>query len=283
MKQSMRTRPGIVRMCIGATLGVWLMASATQAGTVTIAVTSSVIDAIDTVAQAYEAAHVGDRVRIVVTSETELKGHIKSLPVQLLASDDSSLIEWMEARDFARRPTTGRAISVPLAVVASSSDADVFGSIGDLLNRMKQQGTVLAIPDPRKIDCGRRAQALLKTVGFSAEPSERLVFAKHAGEVLALVQNGKAHFGLVFAPDAMTTNGVTIHAWSAPGAFSPVNAFALKRGQQDHPVAQRFLAFVSTSQGQQALKARGYELVEDSQLVETSATRTSIASPSVSR
>jgi molybdenum ABC transporter molybdate-binding protein len=188
----------------------------------------------------------------------------------------------MKTRDFASRPATASAISVPLAVVALSSDAAVFGSTGDLLNRMKQQGIVIAIPDPQKIDCGRRAHALLKTVGLSAEPSEHLVFAKHAGEVLALVQSGKAHFGLVFALDAMTTKGVTIHAVSAPGAFSPVNAFALKHGQQDHPVAQRFLAFVSSSQGQQALKARGYELVQDSQLVET-ATRASIASPSISR
>jgi ABC-type molybdate transport system substrate-binding protein len=189
----------------------------------------------------------------------------------------------MEARDVARRPAMAPAISVPLAVVASSSDAAVFGSTGGLLNRMKQQGIVIAIPDPQKIDCGRRAHALLKTVGLSAEPSERLVFAKHAGEVLSLVQNGKAHFGLVFALDAMTVKGVTIHALSAPGAFSPVNAFALKRGQQDHPVAQRFLAFVSTSQGQQALKARGYELVQDSRLDESAAAKASIASPSVPR
>ena len=272
-----------VRISVSAILGIWLMASVAYAGTVTIAVTPSVIDVVDTVAQAFEASHAGDRVRIVVNSETELKGSIKNLPVQLVASDDSSLIEWMEARDVARRPAMAPAISVPLAVVASSSDAAVFGSTGGLLNRMRQQGIVIAIPDPQKIDCGRRAHALLKTVGLSTEPSERLVFAKHAGEVLSLVQNGKAHFGLVFALDAMTAKGVTIHAVSAPGAFSPVNAFALKRGQQDHPVAQRFLAFVSSSQGQQALKARGYELVQDSHLDESAATKASIASPSISR
>jgi len=283
MRRSMRDPSRAVRICVSAILGIWLTTSSAHAGTVTIAVTPSVIDAIDIVARAFEVAHVGDRVRIVVTSETELKGSIKSLPVQLVASDDSSLLEWMEARDFARRPTTGPAISVPLAVVASSSDAAVFGSTGDLLDRMKHQGTVIAIPDPQKIDCGRRAQALLKTVGVSAEPSERLVFAKHTEEVLALVQNGKAHFGLVFAPDAMTAKGVTIHALSAPGAFSPVNAFALKRGQQDHPVAQRFLAFVNTSQGQHALNAKGYDLVQDSQPVEAAATGASIVSPSIPR
>ena len=165
MTRSMRKPTRTVRIYVSAILGIWLTTSSAYAGTVTIAVTPSVIDAVDTVAQAFEAAHAGDRVRIVVNSETELKGSIKNLPVQLVASDDSSLIEWMEARDVARRPAMAPAISVPLAVVASSSDAAVFGSTGDLLNRMKQQGIVIAIPDPQKIDCGRRAQALLKTVG----------------------------------------------------------------------------------------------------------------------
>ena len=261
MTRSMRQRTGTARMCIGAILSVWLTASAAHAGTVTIAVTPSVIDAVDTVAQAFEAAHVGDRVRIVVNSEADLKSSIKSLPVQVVVSDDSSLIEWMEAQDFARRPAMAPTVSVPLTVVASSVDAAVFGSTGDLLDRMKQQGTIIAIPDPPKIDCGRRAQALLKTVGLSVEPYERLVFA----------------------PDAMTTKGVTIHAVSVPGAFSSVDAFALKRGQQDHPVAQRFLALVNTSQGQQALKVKGYELVQASQLGEAAAIGVSIALPSISR
>lgn len=272
-----------VRIFVGAILGLWLTASSVHAGTLTIAVTPSVIDAVDAVAQAFETAHAGDRVRIVVNSETELKGSIKSLPVQVVVSDDPSLIEWMEARDFARRSATAPAISVPLAVVASSSDAAVFASTSDLLNRMKQQETVIAIPDPQKVDCGRRAQSLLKTVGMRAEPSDRLVFAKHSEEVLAMVQKGKVHFGLVFAPDAMRAKGgVTIHAVSAPGAFSPVNAFALKRGQQDHPVVQRFLAFVITSDGQQALRAKGYELLQESQ-VGAAANMDSLAPPSISR
>lgn len=273
-----------VRILIGAILGVWLTASFAHGGTLTIAVTPSVIDAVDAVAQAFETAHAEDRVRIVVNSEADLKGSIKSLPVQVVVSDDPSFIEWMEARDFARRPAMAPVVSVPLAVVTSLSDAVVFSSTAGLLNRMKQQETVIAIPDPQKLDCGRRAQSLLRTVGVKADPSDRLLFAKHSEEVLAMVQKGKAHFGLVFAPDAMSAKGgVTIHAVSAPGAFSPVNAFALKRGQQDHPVAQRFLAFVSTPQGEQALKARGYELVQDSQLVEAASTKASIVLPSISR
>lgn len=283
MTGSMHKCTGTVRMCIGVTFGLWLAASTAQAGTVTVAVTPSVVDEVEAVAEAFETTYSGDHVRIVISPETELKGQAKKLPVQLVVSDDLSFIEWMEARGLASRLAIGPAVSVPLAVVASSSSGGEFGSLRDLRQRMQQQDTKIAIIDPQRSDCGRRAQALLKAVGFSAELSDRLVFAKHTEEVLAMVQNGKAHFGLVFAPDAITAKGVAIHAVSAPPVSSPVHIFAVKQGQQDHAVAQRFLAFVNTPEGQQALRARGYELVQDAQLVVAAATTASIAPPSISR
>jgi molybdate transport system substrate-binding protein len=209
-------------------------------------------------------------VQIVITPDTELKGVIKNLPVQLVVSDDPSLVEWLEARKLASRPATRPAVVVPLAVVSASAEAAIFGSTADLVNRMKQQGIVLAIPDPQKTECGRRAQALLTTIGISGAPSERLVLTKHAREVLALVQKGNAHFGLVFATDAIKTNGLAIHAVSFPGEFSPEYAFTLKAGQQDHAGAQHFLTFLTTPQGQQALKARGYNLAQDPAPVQVS-------------
>lgn len=260
---------GIIKMCISTTLGVLLTGSAVHAGTITIAVTPGSLDAVETIARAFEAEYVGDHVQIVVASGNELKGTIKSLPVQIVASDDGSLIEWMEARNFANRPAGRPAMSVPLAVVAPRSDTAVLGSTGDLINRMKQQDTILTIPDPLKTDCGRRAQTLLNTVGISAEPSTRLLHSRHTEEVIARVRNGKAHFGIVFAPEAMTAKGISVHALSAPTVPAPIHVFAVKQGQQSHDVAQRFLAFANTSEGQSAMKTRGYEPMVDSQLIAT--------------
>jgi molybdate transport system substrate-binding protein len=270
MTRHIRQHTGILKMCLSATLGVWLTGSAVYAGTVTIAVTPGAMDAVDTIARAFEAAQAEERVRIVITPGTVLKGSIKDLPVQIVVSDDLSLIEWMEARKIASRPAARPAVFVPLAVVSGSTDSSGFGSTGDLINRMKQQGTVLAIPNPLKTECGRRAEALLKRVGVNVEPSERLVFTEQDGEVLTLVQKGYVRFGLVFAPDVIKTNGLPIHAVSLPGEFSPEYAFALKFGDQDHVGAQRFLAFLNTPHGQQALRARGYDLAQDPPAVQVS-------------
>ena len=255
-----------VQFCIGAVLGTLLTASITQAGTLTIAVTPDSVDAVDAVAHAFEAVHAGDHVRIVVASGTELKAAIKGLPIQLVVSDDVPLIEWLETRDFANRPAEGPAVSVPLAVVAPLSDTAAFGSTGDLINRMKQQDAVLAISDPLKTDCGRHARTLLNTVGISAEPSARLMHSKHTQEVIALVRTGKAHFGLVFAPEAITAKGILVHALSAPTMPSPIHIFAVKQGQQNHVVAQRFLAFANAAEGRNAVKMRGYEPMMASRL-----------------
>ena len=254
------------RICIGAMLGTLLTASITQAGTLTIAVTPDSVDAVDAIAHAFEAVHAGDHVRIVVTSGTELKAGIKSLPIQLIASDDVPLIEWMETRDFANRPAEWPAVSVPLAVVAPLSDTAAFGSTGDLINRMKQHDAVLAISDPLKTDCGRRARALLNAVGISAEPSARLMHSKHTQEVITLVRTGKAHFGLLFAPEAITAKGIFVHAVSASTVSAPIHIFAVKHGQQSHVVAQRFLAFVIASEGREDMKIRGYEPMRASRL-----------------
>jgi ABC-type molybdate transport system substrate-binding protein len=255
-----------VTICIGAMLGTLLTASLTQAGTLTIAVTPDSVDAVDVVAHAFEAVHEGDHVRIVVTSGTELKAGIKSLPIQLVVSDDVPLIEWMETRDFASRPAEWPAVSVPLAVVAPFSNTVAFDSTGDLINRMKQHDAVLAISDPLKTDCGRRARALLSTVGISTEPSARLMYSKHTQEVIALVRTGKAHFGLLFAPEAITAKGIIVHALSASTVSSSIHVFAVKQGQQNHVVAQRFLAFVNASEGRNAMKTRGYEPMMASRL-----------------
>jgi molybdate transport system substrate-binding protein len=259
-----------VRMCIGATLAVWLTASPAHAGTLTIAVTPSVVDSVEAVAHAFEAAYVGDRVRMVVNSAADLKGFIKSLPVQVVVSDDSSLIEWMEARDFVSRNGAGSMVHKPLAVITDAETANGVDGLRTLSDRMRGSGTRIAVLDPQKTDCGRRAQALLERMALGAGWTERLVIAKNAQEAVTLIQKGKAHLGVLFAPDAVTARGVTVLSVSVLDPNASVQQFAVRRGQQDHPLAQRFLTFVKTPEGQQVLNRRGYELIQGPGAVDAS-------------
>lgn len=269
MTQSIYRHTGIINMFLSAALYIFLAETPLYAGTVTIAVTLGTLDAIDTIARAFEAAHAGDSVRIMLASNAELKGAMKNLPLHLVVSDDVTLIEWMEDRNIASRPTGGPGIFVPLAVVAPLSDTTDFHSTGDLVNRMKQQDAVLTLSDPLKTDCGRRAQILLNIFDISTDPSARLVHSKHTEDVIALVRNQKAQFGLVCAPEAMNAKGIKVHGLSAPTVSTPIHLFAVKQGQQSHAVTQRFLAFVNSPEGRGAMKMKGYEPMTFPELTKT--------------
>jgi molybdate transport system substrate-binding protein len=272
MTRNMGRGAATVRLCIGATLVVWLMASSVHAGTLTIAVTPSVIDSMDAVAQAFEVAHVGDRVRIVVNSEADLKSSIKTLPVQVVVSDNLSLIEWMEARDLASRNGAGPMVHKPLAIITGAETANGMDSLRELSDRMQARGTLITVLDPQKTDCGRRAHALLERLELGAGWTERLVIAKNTHDAITLVQKGKAHLGVLFAPDVVTARGVAVLSVSALHPNASVQQFAVRRGQHDHPVAQRFLTFMKTPEGRQVLNRRGYELIQEPAAVDPSMT-----------
>lgn len=89
-------------VAIGLVVGIWLSAPVASAGELRIAVTPGVVDAVEAVARVFETAYPDDHVGIVPASGAELKSYLSVLPVQLVASDDASLILWMEARELAR-------------------------------------------------------------------------------------------------------------------------------------------------------------------------------------
>lgn len=264
---------------VGIALGVWLPAPAAYSETLTIAATPSVVEEVEMVAQAFEKAHPHDRVQIAIASEDELKTSGRGVPVQIIVSDNPSFIDWLEARDVVTRTSIGPAVHVPLAVVAAASREEDIGSLRDLHNRLQHREMTIAILDPARTDCGRRAEALLRSFGVTTGPSGRVVPVKQSAQVIELVRSGQAQLGIVLAPEAMAAPSVTIHAVSAPRAGSPVHTFAVKRGHQDHPVAKRFVDFVNSPEAQQVLSTRGYEVLQadrgkESQVVV--ATRTSV-------
>lgn len=267
------TRPlyrhiGIKNMFLTAALCICLAETPLYAATVTIAVTQGTLDVIGAIARAFEV-QTGDNVQIVVISSPELKGSVKSLPLHLIVSDDAALIAWMEARNIAIRPSGKLALSVPLVVVTPLLDADNSNTTGDLINRMKQQDSVLTISDPSKTDCGRRARSLLNSLGINSQPSGRLSYSGHTDEVISRVRNKKAQLGLACASEAMNADGVHVHGLSAPTVSAPIHIFVVKQGQQNHSAVQRLLAFANSSVGRDAIKTNGFEPLIDLEVAAT--------------
>jgi ABC-type molybdate transport system substrate-binding protein len=247
-----------------AAVSVGLTFSPAWAGTVTIAVTPSVADQVKTAAEAFEAAYPDDRVRVVLGKPDRMKAEFKGWPIQLLVSDDESLISWMEAREWVSRKGAEPAVHRPLAVVAGAETAAGVDSLTALSDRLRDGSTRIAILDPQKTDCGRRAQALLRGMQLGNGWKDRLLIAKSPEEAVSLIRKGKAHLGVLFANDVVTAKAITVQALSSPDRNASVHLFAAKLGQEDHAVAQRFMTFVKTPECQQVLNRRGYEVLRAS-------------------
>jgi molybdate transport system substrate-binding protein len=246
-------------------MGVGFSASLGYAGMVVIAATPEVADEVEAMATTFEAANPGDRVRIAIASEEKLKGSAEGLPVQFFVSDNPAFIQWLEARQLVTRANTAPRVQAPLAVIGPPGDGQTFDSSRDFIHRLQQRGITIAIPDPAKTNDGHHARALLDAIGITPNAPERIILAANGATVLRSVKTGKAHYGILFKSAVLNDSGFTIHAESDPNAFSPLYVFAIKRGQQDHPAGKRFLAFMISPEGQQAFKAKGYNLSRDSQ------------------
>ncbi len=257
-----RSNLSVLLLAIGSAVGIWLTLSPAEAGTVTIAVTPSVADQVKTAAEAFEAAYPEDQVRLVLGKPDRMKGEFKSWPIQLVVSDEESLISWMEAREWVSRKGAEPAVHRPLAVVAGVETATGVDSLTALSDRLRDGSTRITILDPQKTDCGRRAQALLRGMQLGNGWKDRLLIAKSPEEAVSLIQKGKADLGVLFATDVVTAKGIAVQALSSPDRNASVHLFAAKLGQQNHPVAQRFMAFVKTPECQQVLNRRGYEVLQ---------------------
>lgn len=251
-------------ICTGI-LGIGFFASLGHAGMVVIAATPEVADDIEAMATTFEAANPGDRVRIAVASEEKLKGSAEGLPVQFFASDNPAFIQWLEARQLVIRANTAPSVQTPLAVIGSPADGKAFHSSRDLIHHLQQRDITIAIPDPAKTHDGHHAKALLHAIGIPPDSSGRIILATNDATVLRSVKTGQAHYGILFKSAVLNNPGLAILAESDPDAFSPLYVFAMKRGQQDHPAGKRFLSFMISPEGQQAFKAKGYNLSRDSQ------------------
>lgn len=245
-------------------LGVGFWASLGHAGMVVIAATPEVADDIEAMATTFEAANPGDRVRIAVASEEKLKGSAEGLPVQFFASDNPAFIQWLEARQLIIPANTAPSVQAPLAVIGSPAEGKGFHSSRDLIHRLQQEDITIAIPDPAKTHDGHHARALLHAIGVPPDSSRRIILATNDATVLRSVKTGKAHYGILFKSAVLNDLGLAILAESDPDAFSPRYMFAMKHGQQNHRAGNRFLAFMNSTEAQQAFKAKGYILSRDS-------------------
>lgn len=238
---------------------VWvcLFATSAYAGTITVAVASSLQEAMAKIASQYKAAG-GDDVELVVGSSGQLAMQIRNgAPVDLFISAANKQVDDL-ARTGIVDETTRRVLagnSLVLIVPSPSKGApDSLRALAD------SSVTRIALGEPESVPAGLYAEQALKQAGVMDAVKDKLVFGSNVRQVMDYVKRGEVSAGLVYATDAKLSGGrvrttCVIDDLSHDPIVYPA---VIVTTSKQRLAAARFLDYLVSTEGQAALKEFGF-------------------------
>ena len=166
-------------------------------------------------------------------------------PADLFVSADEPWMDYLAQRSLIQPATRISLIGNRLVLVAPADQpGDMALTPGaDLLSRLGPSGR-LATADPASVPAGRYAQAALTALGMWARVAPRLARAENVRAALLLVERGEAPLGIVYATDAIASQGVRVVGTFPDGSHPPITyPFALTRNAG--PAAAALLSFLA--------------------------------------
>src|SRR5690606_5366135 len=117
----------------------------------------------------------------------------------------------------------------------------------------------LALADTDAVPAGRYAKAALQNLGEWETVESRIVPAENVRAALALVERGEAALGVVYATDALASDGVKVVRELPEASHPPVRFPVAVLAASEHADAAGFLAFLSSAEGRRIFAAHGFK------------------------
>ena len=177
-------------------------------------------------------------------------------PADLVVTADAQWMDWLDERGLvnagSRRDVAGN-ILVLIAPLADPQPA--YAGPAEALEAFSGR---LAMGEPAAVPAGRYGREALTALGMWDRVQARVVPAENVRAALALVEQGEAGLGIVYASDAQASAKVVVAAAFAPDSHSAITYPAALIARSEHPDARAFLDFLSGEQGQTILRAHGF-------------------------
>lgn len=224
-------------------------------GRVTVFAAASLTAVFEELSSAFETANPGTRVELHCAGTTRLVLQLREgAPADVFASADTIQMQRVvDAGQTAAAPKTFA--KNQLAIVTNKKNPHGITALADL----QKAGVSILMCGP-EVPAGRYARAALAKANvqlesMSDEPSVRAVLSK--------VRLGLVDAGIVYATDARTAAdqyGDELHAIVIPNAHNITASYpiaALSTGSE-RTLANAFVAYVSSAEGQRILAAHGF-------------------------
>ena len=238
-------------------LTLWLTLGLTSAQSLTVFAASSLTEAFNEMAGAFEAANPGVNVDLNFAGSSTLSTQIlQGAPADVFASAD---VRQMEA--VAEEVGTPERFAGNSLVIVTPE-----GSSLQIPEDLAEPGTLLVLAGP-DVPAGRYALESLDKLNalygddFSARVLKNLVSEEtNVRQVAAKVALGEADAAIVYATDAAVVEG--IRTIDLPDAYNVEAAYtiAVVKESTQRELGERFLEFVLSDEGQAILARHGFRL-----------------------
>lgn len=148
-----------------------------------------------------------------------------------------------------------------LVLVMPSDSPTTLVSFHDAL---PNRATRIALGDPRTSSLGEVTDQMLTKLGPAYRRHAHVLYAPHSGDIMQLLQTGKADVGLVYRIDTIHNGQVRISDETPLGTYVPVQfgqAVVSTCREGLRPVAERFSDFLMSPRIQKLLLQHGFEPV----------------------
>lgn len=219
-----------------------------------VAAAASLAQALPEVAQAFERENRVPVVLVFSSSGSLTQQIVNGATYDVFLSADEAHVDTLVARGYVE-PATRRVYAVGfLVLVVANSEVTPIRRLDDL---QRPEVERIAIANPVHAPYGRAAQEALRRAGIWEAVQPKIVMAENVRQALQFVQTGNAAAGLV-AKSLLPAEGVVAYP-VPPELYTPVHHTGAVVKAARHPeIAQRFLDFLVSKQGQAILQRHGF-------------------------
>ena len=177
-------------------------------------------------------------------------------PADVVVTADAEWMDWLGERGLINAGSRRNVAGNMLVLIARRTNPQpVYAGPVEALEAYSGR---LAMGEPAAVPAGRYAREALIALGMWDRVEARVVPAENVRAALALVEQGEAGLGIVYASDAQASDKVAVVAVFAPDSHSTITYPAALIARSEHPDARAFLDVLGGAQGQAILRAHGF-------------------------
>jgi molybdate transport system substrate-binding protein len=249
-----KTRPRHMAFALSLAMAFWVGSAA--AGDVVVSAASSLTNAFQNVATAYEAKHPGTKVVLnFAASDVLLQQIANGAPADVFASADQTAMDKAQMQGVLLKGSRKNFATNQLVLIVPTTSHLNITSLKDLEQPSLKR---IAYGDPASVPVGRYTKAALEADGSWSAVSAKAVLAQNVRQSLDYVARDEVDAGFVFATDAaiMPDKVRVVLRVSSPAPISyPIAVVSLSKHIDD---AKAFEDFVLSPEGQQLLAKSGF-------------------------